>query len=141
MLNPTTEEYMQGRGHTFSNVDLTPRNHFVTWGHLQVSRRPSGQLILDPAQQIVAHPEDPFQAATDDAKILARTWTYFSDINLTSRRHHLINLPSQQSDALFSPYSTLHSKLWFIHKSPAESGYTKILVRTLTYFSNIDLTS
>ena len=83
---------------------------------------------------MVAHPYEPADAA-DDAKMFTQKCAYFPYIDLTSRRHHLTHLPSQQSDALVSPYSTFHDKLWLIQKCHAESGDTKILMRTWLTFS------
>ena len=42
---------------------------------------------------------------------------------------------------IFYPHSILHSKLWLIQKSHAKYGNIKMLVLTLIFFSNINLTS
>ena len=79
--------------------------------------------------------------AADGSKILTQKTTYFLSINLSSRCRQLTDLPSQQSNALLSPYPIPQNKLWLTQKWHAESNDAKVLVWTWTKFSYIDLTS
>ena len=91
----------------------------------------------------MAHPHHKSHAESGDTKILVRTLTYFSNIDLTSRNHYVTSfgriLGQRRPSRL--PYSILHSRLWLTHKNHAESVDAKILAWTGNYFSNIDLTS
>ena len=104
--------------------------------YLQRSLKFSGSNI---EQEIVAHPEE--------LRRNRRRLNTLTDVDTLLRYRFDLQISPLDWFAelavggIFCPHSIFHSKLWLIHKSHDESVDIKMLVLTLIFFSNINLTS